>query len=50
VEPTGFSHGIGARGEGEPLPEPNQEVAICPECRSKLRRVEGRWVVEDLAS
>lgn len=47
---AGVSHGIGARGEGERLPEPNQQAATCPTCQARLRRAVGSpWSVEERA-
>jgi hypothetical protein len=50
VEPSGFSYGIGSRREGDPLPEANQQLATCPKCSAKLRRVEDRWAVDEAGS
>lgn len=41
------SFGFGARREGEPLPEANQQRAECPSCGTKLRRAVGSpWSID----
>jgi hypothetical protein len=44
------SRGIGARGEGEALPEPNEQSRRCPACGKLLRRAVGSpWKVNETA-
>jgi predicted RNA-binding Zn-ribbon protein involved in translation (DUF1610 family) len=36
-----LSYGIGARNEGEELPQPTEQSTTCPNCGAKLRRAVG---------
>jgi ribosomal protein L37AE/L43A len=44
------AYGIGARREGQPLPEATQQTRECPACGKLLRRpVGGSWQVDETA-
>jgi hypothetical protein len=45
--PATASHGVGSRGEGEALPEANEQAATCPNCNARLHRTIGSAWRED---